>query len=88
MKVRFDKKFLKDIRKIKSNELKQRITNCIDSVRNAQTLSEIVGIERMKGYKTYFKIRIGDYRIGLEIDGDNVDFIRVLNRKDIYRMFP
>ncbi|MFI5163682.1 MAG: type II toxin-antitoxin system RelE/ParE family toxin [Bacteroidia bacterium] len=42
----------------------------------------------MEGYKDFFRIRIGDYRIGLLIHGNSVDVLRVLNRKDIYKYFP
>lgn len=44
--------------------------------------------EKMKGYKGFYKIRFGDYRVGLEIDGNNVILKRVLHRKEIYRYFP
>ena len=30
--------------------------------------SEIKGIEKLTGYDTFYKVRIGDYRVGLEID--------------------
>jgi mRNA interferase RelE/StbE len=47
-------------------------------------------VERMKGYPDKYKIRIGDYRIGLTIDKkDNLIVCqRIANRKDIYKTFP
>lgn len=46
--------------------------------------------QKLTGYQTYYKIRIGDYRVGLHIDADArlVEFQRVLHRRDIYRKFP
>ncbi len=46
--------------------------------------------QKLSGYKTYYKIRVGDYRIGLRIEHDinSVEFQRVLHRRDIYRKFP
>ncbi|MGH2412635.1 MAG: type II toxin-antitoxin system RelE family toxin, partial [Microcystaceae cyanobacterium] len=35
-----------------------------------------------------YRIRLGDYRIGLFIEGKTVTFARVLHRKEIYRYFP
>lgn len=46
--------------------------------------------EKMTGYRDYYKIRIGSYRIGLRINQADhlIEFQRVLHRKDIYRVFP
>jgi mRNA interferase RelE/StbE len=46
--------------------------------------------QKLTGYKTFYKIRVGDYRIGLHIDAESeiVEFQRVLHRRDIYRNFP
>lgn len=30
----------------------------------------------------------GYYRIGLFVEGEEVEFVRVLHRKDMYRHFP
>lgn len=45
---------------------------------------------RLRGYKDYYRIRVGDYRIGLRLDLDRrlVEFRRVLHRSRIYRSFP
>ncbi|NPA92437.1 MAG: type II toxin-antitoxin system RelE/ParE family toxin, partial [Chloroflexi bacterium] len=39
-------------------------------------------------YTSFYRIRLGDYRLGLEIEGDTVVFVRFLHRRDIYRYFP
>lgn len=45
-------------------------------------------IQRMKGYKSSYKVRFGSYRIGLTVEEDTIVFERALHRKDIYRFFP
>ena len=47
-------------------------------------------VEKLKGYEDYYKIRVGQYRVGLQLDkaGKVVEFRRVLHRRDIYRYFP
>ncbi|MEO5359262.1 MAG: hypothetical protein H7843_02310 [Nitrospirota bacterium] len=45
-------------------------------------------ISKMKGYEGFYKIRIGDYRIGLYMLPGKVEFRRALHRKEIYRFFP
>ena len=44
----------------------------------------------MKGYKDKYKIRVGDYRIGLTIDKKNQTTVcqRVAHRREIYKIFP
>ena len=46
--------------------------------------------QKLTGYQTYYKIRVGDHRIGLHIDSNQqlVEFQRVLHRREIYRQFP
>ena len=47
-------------------------------------------IEKLKGYTGFYKIRFGVYRLGLFIDiaKKQIQLLRVLHRKDIYRQFP
>ncbi len=42
----------------------------------------------MTGYKDFYKIRFGDYRIGLLKSGKAIELRRVLNKKEIYKFFP
>ena len=46
--------------------------------------------QKLSGHQTFYKVRLGDYRIGLQIDvGERiVEFQRVLHRREIYRQFP
>ena len=46
--------------------------------------------QKLTGYNSYYKIRIGDYRLGLYINVEEqiVEFQRVLHRREIYRKFP
>lgn len=47
-------------------------------------------VEKLTGHRGYYKVRLGSYRIGLQIDQveRTIGFQRVLHRKDIYRIFP
>ncbi len=46
--------------------------------------------QKLRGYRSYYRIRVGDYRIGLRLDFDRqvIEFRRVLHRRRIYRLFP
>jgi mRNA interferase RelE/StbE len=46
-------------------------------------------IKKMRGYKDYYRIRVGNYRIGCKVDAENsIIFYRVKSRNDIYKVFP
>ena len=46
--------------------------------------------QKLRGYRHYYKIRIGDCRIGLRLNLEErvVEFRRVLHRSEVYRRFP
>jgi mRNA interferase RelE/StbE len=45
-------------------------------------------LKKLKGGGNYYRLRIGDFRVGLSVEADKVIFVRVINRKDIYKYFP
>jgi len=45
-------------------------------------------LKKLRSGKNFWRIRIGDYRIGLEIEGNTLIFVRILQRKEIYKYFP
>jgi len=65
MKSEFKASFLKAIRKIRDNQLKTDIVNAILNVESAENIKQINGLKKLTGYKQYYRIRIGNYRIGI-----------------------
>ncbi len=89
MRVLFTKSFAKDLRKHKKNqELLKQVQRIIENVEQAEAVSELTNLKQLKAEGRYFRIRIGDYRIGITIEDNQVTFVRVLHRKEIYRFFP
>lgn len=88
MNVEFRDGFLKDLRGVKDQALLRRVRALIEIAEQAQDLDEIGNVKKLKGGGSYYRVRIGDYRVGLAVENDVVTFVRVLNRKDIYRYFP
>lgn len=57
----------------------------------ARLPAEVRGrVQKLTGYPDYYKIRFGDYRVGLQLDAatEQITFLRVLHRREIYRRFP
>ena len=88
MKVEFRASFVKDLRYIKDKGLLSRIKQTIELVEKAQGTPDMASLKKLKGGSNYYRIRVGDYRLGLTIEGDRATFVRCLNRKEIYRFFP
>ena len=66
----------------------KRVKEVIEAVEQTDSLVSILNLKKLKGSGNYFRLRIGDYRVGVALEGDTVIFVRFLNRKDIYKYFP
>lgn len=88
MKTAFEASFARDLKHIRDKQLLKRVQQVIEVTKEASTISDIVDLKKMQGHDTFYRIRLGDYRIGIEIVGDQVIFVRFLHRKDVYRYFP
>ncbi len=88
MKIRFKKSFLKDVETLGNPAFKKRIHKAIIQAEEAPTLSQVKNLKRLKGGENYYRIRVGDYRIGLIFHEENLIFVRCLHRRDIYRYIP
>lgn len=88
MEIIYERSFEKDLLKLKDKKIREQIKNKILEIKNCNAQSEIVNLKKLTGYKSVYRIRISDYRIGLEIVDSKVVFVRVLHRKEIYKFFP
>jgi len=88
MEIKIDKSFQKDTRRIKDKYVLQRIANTVANVQRAKTLEEVKSLKKIQGTQSMYRIRIGDYRLGIIVTDSTVEFIRCLHRKDIYKYFP
>jgi mRNA interferase RelE/StbE len=87
VKTEYRKRFLKELSKVPLNQRKVIEEFIFGELLQLRSLEESGKIERMKGYPNFFKVRFGDYRVGLHIENE-VIIERVLHRKEIYRYFP
>ncbi len=88
MQVEFLERFHKDLDKIQVAHVKEVVRKTILKVESANSLSELTNLKKLSGHKHAYRIKIGDYRIGLYIENSIVEFARVIHRKDIYNVFP
>jgi mRNA interferase RelE/StbE len=88
MKVKYKASFLRDLKQINNKKIKKQIEQIINTAKSASQLSDIPNIRKLRGYKNFYRIRIGNYRIGLYFEEKTIIFVRVLHRKDFYKYFP
>ena len=88
MNIKFESRFEKDIRKIKDKKILLKLKENILKCKAVKDLSEINQVKKLQGYESFYRIRLGDYRIGIEFINDELIFTRFLHRKDIYKFFP
>ena len=88
MEVEIKKKFLKELSKL-PNEYANTIEEFVfDILPTYDNLSKIGKVEKMTGYKNYFKIRFGDYRVGIKKEINIIIIETVKHRREIYKYFP
>lgn len=91
MKTAFRRSFERDLKKLpKDRQMLERVQVVIEEVEAVAELGEISNMKKLSGGSgDYYRIRIGDYRIGLEVESNKVAvFVRCLHRREIYRYFP
>jgi mRNA interferase RelE/StbE len=88
-RVQYTRTFLKEMSRLPSN-----IRERVEAIAFGEGIKQdpfIAGkTQKLSGYRSFYKIRVGDYRIGLYIEANEylVEFQRVLHRREIYRKFP
>ncbi|MGA2176197.1 MAG: type II toxin-antitoxin system RelE/ParE family toxin [Verrucomicrobiota bacterium] len=88
MNTFFRESFDKDLSAVTDAGLLRRIQKIIEQVEAARTLHEIPNLKRLEAKGKYFRIRLGDYRVGFVFEQGAVTFVRCLHRREIYRYFP
>ncbi len=88
MIVKIDKAFERDTKKIKDKKILAKVADAIEQVQSSGNYRDIKNIKKLKGTENCHRIRVGEYRIGIIMEGDTVEFIRFLPRKNVYDQFP
>lgn len=88
MQIEITKKFGKQVDKCKDKKIKARLYKIIRNVQIADNISEIKNINKLKGYKDIYRIRMGDYRIGIFFQNEKIILATFEHRSDIYKYFP
>ena len=89
MNVEFDRSFLKSLEKTRDSKVFPKVLRFIQQAEKARNLHHLKQVKKLSGYKSYYRIRLGDYRLGFEeINSNTIRIIILVHRKDFYRKFP
>ena len=88
MKVEFRSSFVRDLKRVRDQSVKRRVKPTIEHTEEVDTLRKVNGVRKLSISGNYYRVRIGDYRLGLLLREKTVVFIRRLPRRDIYHYFP
>ena len=89
MKVESTKAFDKQILKLRDNTIKKRLLGVIETIENVELIDDLPNVKAMVGFQGYYRIRIGDYRLGFSIEKKTVWLLYFGKRdENTYRDFP
>ncbi len=89
MEVRYHPRFNRDLGRIRDRALSSSVERVIEELKAAASnITEVRNVAKMAGWERHYRIRIGDYRLGLEMDGDVAVLVRFRHRREFYRYFP
>jgi mRNA interferase RelE/StbE len=89
MNIEYLPTFIKDLRALRGTPVYKTIYQlAFEDIPNTENPSELSNLKKLKGASTAYRIRVGNYRIGIFITNDKIQFSRVLHRREIYRYFP
>lgn len=79
---------IKDIEILQPSYHKRIVETIFKILPAINNLNQISDCQKIKGYDKFYRIRVGDYRIGFELRGNQIVIYRIMHRKDIYKHFP
>ena len=85
----YKKTFLKDLANLPPI-YRERIEKIVfEEIPELNNIFGVLDIKKMRGYRDYYRVRAGAYRIGCKLEVENrIIFYRVKSRNDIYKVFP
>ena len=89
MIVNFDRSFSKSLDKSKDRQAIEKLKELITKMETVKSISDLSAVKPMKGHAGFFRVRLGDYRVGFAQTAHNeILLILIAHRKDIYKRFP
>lgn len=88
-KIEYNKRFLKEFVSL-PQDIQTRVSLIVFEQLESENPFSLGYLQKMKGYTDKYKIRVGDYRIGVTVSKEKQTIIcqRIAHRREIYQIFP
>ena len=87
MEITVTKTFEKQLRLV-PKYIRESALSILQSLEQLKSANDIKDLKKLKGYNNYYRIRIGEYRMGLQIIEPTIIVVTILHRGTIYKIFP
>ena len=87
MEIIITKTFEKQLRLV-PKYIRESAIAVLEALETAKNVTEIKDLKKLSGYTNYYRIRIGNYRMGLQIINPKIIVVTILHRGTIYKLFP
>lgn len=91
MKLEYEKKFKKELKKINQPKDKKNIDKALKALMAVPHVGELFNtpnVKKLIGYDKYWRIRAGDFRIGFVVEDDIIYIERIGHRGQFYDYYP
>ncbi len=96
MHLLFERTFAKDVQHLTDRQTKEKVAALLKALEQQPDFEAVVAqvsnVKKLQGYRNYYRIRLGDFRLGFALDempdGPTLRLLRLLHRREIYRYFP
>jgi mRNA interferase RelE/StbE len=87
--VEYTKRFLKELAVLPA-DIQSRVEPIVFKELESENPFQLGYLEKMRGYPNKYKIRIGNYRLGITVNKvtQTLTCERIAHRREIYRSFP
>lgn len=87
MTLGFRASFRKDLQNLQGQYVLRGLKLTIRQLEAAESLTDIGNLRPLNGYKKYFAITLGNYRIGLKLEGNTAVLVRLLHYRELMRYY-
>jgi len=87
MEIVITKTFEKQLKSV-PKYIRESAIEVLEALEKAKIVTEIKDLKKLSGYKNYYRIRIGNYRMGLQIINPKIIVVTILHRGTMYKLFP
>lgn len=81
MIVNIDKKAIKDLSKIDKKEVEKILLK----IENLEDYPDVPNLKKLTKFDPPFRLRVGDYRVLFDVEGNTVTVYRIRHRRESYK---